>query len=139
MLQIVGEEGGGEGKIVIPMSEALRAADKNGCLPPAETPPFPSSTSTQTRTTTDIRPKAIPPMWLSLYRARKTTQLRISTVGMEKQSRSWKKPVFYLLKPPALPSLFTNPIRMMSLSGLIVIPGNSMTVLVTFTPEHLPK
>jgi hypothetical protein len=30
MLQIVGREGGGrEGKIVIPMSEALRAADKN--------------------------------------------------------------------------------------------------------------
>jgi hypothetical protein len=29
MLQIVGREGGGrEGKIVIPMSEALRAADK---------------------------------------------------------------------------------------------------------------
>jgi hypothetical protein len=29
MLQIVGREGGREGKIVIPMSEALRAADKN--------------------------------------------------------------------------------------------------------------
>ena len=64
----------------------------NKCLlPPAETPPFPSCTSAQTSTTTDISPMAIPPMWLRRYRALNTVQLKTSTMGMEKQSRSWKK------------------------------------------------
>lgn len=58
-------------------------------LPPEETPPFPSSMSAQTKTTTDIRPKAIPPIWVRRYRALKTTQLKMRTVGIEKQSRSW--------------------------------------------------
>ena len=57
-------------------------------LPPEETPPFPSSMSAQTKTTTDIRPKAIPPIWVRRYRALKTTQLKMRTVGIEKQSRS---------------------------------------------------
>ena len=60
-------------------------------IPPADTPPFPSSMSAHTKITTDIRPNAIPPMWVNLYRALSTTQLNIKTVGMEKQSSSWKK------------------------------------------------
>ena len=69
-------------------NESIEIVLKGKSLPPDETPPLPSSISTQTNTTTDIKPNAIPPICVRRYLHRKNVHERTRIIGIEKQSNN---------------------------------------------------